>query len=368
MAISGHTDDLRRRRPRRAAAAAFTLTFLFLLSGCYVLKQGTRLLSYELRAEDIERVLADPATTPEVRRLLELVRDVRRFGVAEIGLSEDRNYTTYVSIDKDHLVDVVSATADDSFRRHTWWFPIVGRVPYKGFYDPKDAERLAAKLKKQSLDVIIRPVDAFSTLGFFRDPVYSFMKSYPVFEVASLVLHEETHAALYLKNQAQFNEELASFVGNEGALLYMRKRYGEDSELYTKTLLEQHDDQAFTEYLKGIHARLEAVYASDLDRAAKLAAKQRILDDERDRFAQDYSTRFRTERYRGFSKARINNAYLDLYATYTQDLGVFERLYEKDGRDLRRMMEQMRQLKDFKGDAKEHIRTALLGEPAGEGR
>ncbi len=368
MAISRHPGDPCRRRLRRAAAAAFTLTFLLLLSGCYVLRQGTHLFSYELRARDIERVLADPATTPEVRRLLELVREVRRFGIEEIGLSEDRNYTTYVSIDKDHLVDVVSATADDSFRRHTWWFPIVGRVPYKGFYDPRDAERLAAKLRNRSLDVITRPVDAFSTLGFFRDPVYSFMKSYPVFEVASLVLHEETHATVYLKNQAQFNEELASFVGNEGALLYMRKRCGEDSELYRKTLLEQHDDRAFTDYLKDIRARLETVYASDLDRAEKLAAKQRILDEERDSFARDYSERFRTDRYRGFSRARINNAYLDLYATYTEDLGVFERLYEKDGRDLRLMMEQMRQLKDVEGDAKEHIRTRLLEGPASDSR
>jgi predicted aminopeptidase len=263
---------------------------------------------------------------------------------------------------------VVTAAYRLKLEPYTWWFPIVGRVPYKGFYDAGDAERLAAKLRKRSLDVITRPVDAFSTLGFFRDPVYSFMQSYPVFEVASLVLHEETHATVYLKSQAQFNEELASFVGNEGALLYLRKRYGEDSELYRKTLLEQHDDQAFTAYLKDIHARLEAVYASSLDRAEKLAAKQRILDEERDSFAQQYPERFRTDRYRGFSKARINNAYLDLYATYTQDLGVFERLYEKDGRDLRVMMEQMRQLKDAEGDAKELVRTRLLEEPAAESR
>jgi len=330
------------------------------LSGCYLVKQGRYLFLYALRAEEIDRVLAAPDTPAEVRRLLELVQDVRRFGFEEIGLAEDRNYTTYVGIRGDHLVDVVSATADDSFSRHTWWFPFFGSFPYKGFYERKDAERLARRLEKRSLDVIIRPVDAFSTLGFFRDPVYSFMKDYPVFEVASLVLHEETHATLFLKNQTQFNEELASFVGNEGALMYLRRRYGEDSEVYRKTLLEQHDDEAFTEFLEGVHAELQAVYASDLDRAHKLSEKQRVLDEARDRFAREYDRRFRTERYRGFAKARVNNAYLDLYATYTQDLDVFERLYEKCGRDLRLMMEQIKQLKGVEGDAKEYIRSKLL--------
>lgn len=337
------------------------LAVLAVVSGCYLVRQGAGLLAIVARAEEIERVLADPHTSPEVRTLLELVQDVRRFGVERVGLAENRNYTTYVAIDRDHVVDVVSATADDSFSRHTWWFPFFGSFPYKGFYDRKDAERLARKLEARSLDVIIRPVDAFSTLGFFRDPVYSFMKSYSVFDVASLVLHEQTHATLFLKNQAQFNEELASFVGTEGALAYLRLRHGEDSEVYRKTLLELRDEEVFTEILRGIRAQLQAVYESDLDRAAKLAAKQRILDAERNRFAREYSGRFATERYRAFSKARINNAYLDLYATYTEDRGIFEQLYERSGRDLKRMIEQLLPLKGLKGDAKEHIRVHLLG-------
>ncbi len=338
------------------------------LAGCYVAKQGAHLFSFVLRADEIERVLASPDTAPATRRLLELVQDVRRFGVEEIGLAQDRNYTTYVSVDRDHLVDVVSATADDSFARHTWWFPFFGSFPYKGFYDRPDAERLARRLEKRSLDVIIRPVDAFSTLGFFRDPVYSFMESYPVFEVASLILHEETHATLYLKNQAQFNEELASFVGTRGALLYLSRRYGEDSQLYKETLLGLEDDRVFTEILRGIRADLQALYDSDLDRDAKLAAKQQILDEARKRFAREYPQRFKTDRYRSFARARVNNAYLDLYATYTQDLGLFERLYEKNGGDLRLTVEQILRVKDVRGDAKDYIRSALLDEPAGERR
>lgn len=331
------------------------------LSGCYLVRQGAGLFSIILRAEEIERVLADPGTAPEIRSLLELVQDVRRFGVRDVGLADNRNYTTYVSIDRDHLVDVVSATADDSFSRHTWWFPFFGSFPYKGFYDRRDAERLARRLERRSLDVLVRPVDAFSTLGFFRDPVYSFMRSYPVFEVASLVLHEQTHATLFLKNQTQFNEELASFVGTEAALAYLRRTRGEGSELYRKTLLELRDDEVFTGILKGIRGRLQAVYESDLDRPAKLAAKQRILDEERTRFAREYSDRFATDRYRGFAKARINNATLDLYATYTEDLAIFEQLYEKNKRDLKRMIEQLLPLKDIRGDAKDYIRANLLG-------
>lgn len=332
------------------------------LSGCYVARQGSALFSLLLRADEIERLLASQDTPPQTRQLLELVQEVRRFGVERIGLAENRSYTTYVRVDRDHLVDVVSATADDSFTRHTWWFPFFGSFPYKGFYDRADAERLARKLEGRSFDVIIRPVDAYSTLGFFRDPVYSFMERYPVFEVASLILHEETHATIFLKNQAQFNEELASFVGTEGALLFLRERHGEGSELYRKTLQGLQDDRIFVEMLRGIRAELQAVYESDLDRGAKLAAKRQILDDARNRFVREYAQRFATDRYRSFAKARINNAYLDLYTTYTQDLELFERLYEKNGRDLKRMIEQVVALKDVKGDPKDAVRTDLLGE------
>ncbi len=330
------------------------------LSGCYIARQGAGLLRIVARADEIERVLASPHTTPEVRTLLELVQDVRRFGMEEVGLAENRSYTTYVTIDRDHVVDVVSATADDSFSRHTWWFPFFGSFPYKGFYDREDAERLARKLERRSLDVIIRPVDAFSTLGFFRDPVYSFMSKYSVFDVASLVLHEQTHATLFLKNQTQFNEELASFVGTEGALEYLRRRHGDDSEEYRRTLLELRDDKTFTEILRGIRAQLQAVYDSDLDRSAKLEAKRLILSDERKRFASDYEKNFATDRYRAFARARVNNAYLDLYATYTEDRALFEQLYEASGRDLKLMIERLLPLKEIKGDPKEHIRTQML--------
>jgi predicted aminopeptidase len=346
---------------RLLRAAGLLLLVALLLSGCYLAKQGYYLVSYSLKAEDIEKVLARKDTPAGVRKLLDLVLDVRRFGVEQIGLKENRNYTTYVSIDKDYLVDVVSACADDSFTRHTWWFPFFGSFPYKGFYERKDAERLARRLERRHLDVLVRHVDAFSTLGFFRDPVYSFMERYPVFELASVILHEQTHATLFLKNQVQFNEGLATFVGTQGALLYLKSRYGEQSELYKRTLLELQDDEEFTAFLKQIYAALQAVYSSDRDREAKLAAKAEILADYRNRFVRDYAKLFRTDRYRSFAKARVNNAYLDLYATYTQDLSVFEDLYGASGGDLRRMMERLEAVKDFGSDAKGYIRDHMLG-------
>jgi predicted aminopeptidase len=270
----------------------------------------------------------------ENHQFVEQIRDIRRFAQEELGLRETANYTRYVDIDRDYLALVVSASAKDSFLRHEWWFPVAGRVPYKGFFNEKDARREAEKLKRRDLDVWVREVDAFSTLGWFRDPLYSYMREYPVYRLADLIIHETLHATVYLKGQSQFNEELAEFVGREGARLYMEKTFGPDSGEYRQMTDSEADSAVYLSFIQDLIAELEELYNSGLRREEKLQKKDELIRSAQTRFEAEYETLFQSDNYRGFSRLPVNNAYLELFRLYYSGGDYLADLYERSGRDL----------------------------------
>ncbi|MDR0567931.1 MAG: aminopeptidase [Spirochaetaceae bacterium] len=339
------------------AGMLITLLMMVLFSGCYTLTQGAALFGYLNKAVPLDRLLEDSAE-PENRRFAERILDIRRFAIEELGLKESSNYTKYVDIDRDYLAAVVSATAPDSFTRHEWRFPIVGKVPYKGFFDPKDARREGEKLKKQGLDVWIRQVDAFSTLGWFSDPLYSYMRNYPVYRLADLIIHETLHATVYLKGQSQFNEELAEFVGTEGSRLYMEKTFGADSEEYRQMLDASADSGAYLGFIQGLIAELDAVYTQPLSPAEKLEQKERIIRNAQSRFAAEYETLFRSDNYRGFSRLPVNNAYLELFRLYYAGGDYLRKLYEDAGGDLSGFIDAAKTLTP-KDDPRAGLESAL---------
>jgi predicted aminopeptidase len=308
------------------AAAAVLLAACALLSGCYTLKQGTAMLGYLGRAVPLESLLeaGGPANgnasgavseAEKNRRFVELVQDIRRFALEELGLKRSKNYTRYVQLDRTYLAAVVSASAKDSFTRYEWHYPVVGVMPYKGFFNVEDARKERAKLEKKGLDVWIRGVDAFSTLGWFRDPLYSYMRDYSPNRLADLIIHEQFHATVFIKGHVQFNEELAEFVGSEGARLYMESRFGADSEAYRSMLAAEVDNKAYVDFIRSLAAELEAVYTNakggDDAREEKLREKERIIAAAKERFDAEYESRFSSENYRGFSELPVNNAFLD---------------------------------------------------------
>jgi predicted aminopeptidase len=337
-----------------AVAALLGCSAVF--SGCYTLKQGTALLGYLGKAAPVETLLAGSSTADVdfARR----VADIRRFALEDLGLRETANYTKYVDIDRDYLAAVVSASADDSFARHEWWFPVVGKVPYKGFFNPDDARKERDKLEKKNLDVWIRGVDAFSTLGWFSDPLYSYMKDYPVHRLADLIIHESLHATVYLKNHAQFNEELAEFIGSEGARLYIEKTFGKDSGESRAASGSDGDSAVFLAFIRELIAELELVYAGDIPREEKLQKKAGIIQAAKTRFAETYDTLFENDNYRGFSSLPVNNAYLELYRLYYEEDHYFRDLYARAGSDLSRFIATARTLKP-RGDPRAQFEKAL---------
>jgi predicted aminopeptidase len=308
--------------------ALFTALALPLFSGCYTLKQGAAMLGYLGKAVPPEKL--DTSQNQEAAAFVARVADIRRFAMEELGLKESKNYTRYVEIDRDYLAAVVSGCAADSFTRHEWQFPVVGTVPYKGFFNEEDAKKEAAKLKGRGLDVWVRRVDAFSTLGWFKDPLYSYMKEYSDYQLADLLIHELLHATVFVRGRVQFNEQLAEFVGTYGARLYIESRFGADSAEYRDIDSHSADHKAYRLFLVDLCKELDAVYTrSDLDRDAKLAEKERIIKAAQGRFDKEYKTRFQSDNYRGFSSIQVNNAYLDLYRLYYEEDNFIANLYEK---------------------------------------
>ena len=341
-----------------AAACLALLAASILLQACYTLTQGASLLRLLNAAVPLETL--NESGDPQDERFVDEIHRIRRFAVEELGLKPTKNYTKYVALDRDYLAAIVSASEKDRFARYEWWFPIVGKVPYKGFFDRAGAEREAAKLKKKDLDVLIRPVDAFSTLGYFTDPLYSFMKEYDTARLADLIIHESFHATLFLKSSAQFNEEIASFIGTEGARLYIARRYGENSPEYAALAVDEAERRAFIAFLQELCAELEVVYESALSREEKLKQKEEVIAAAQKRFALEYDARFRTGRYRFFPEARINNAYLELYRLYHDEESRFYELYRASGSDLPRFIAAAKTL-DTKSPPLQQLEAKLLG-------
>jgi predicted aminopeptidase len=335
--------------------------FLFALSlfcsGCYTLKQGGLMFGYLSRAVPLETLAS--GENEQDRRFVELVADIRRFAVTGLGLRETKNYTKYVRIDRDFLAAVVSASERDSFQRHEWRFPVVGSVPYKGFFILDDARKEAAKLGKKDLDVWIRGVDAFSTLGWFRDPMYSFMRDYTPDRMAELLIHELVHATIFIKDNMQFNEEIAEFIGSEGARLYIKERYGEDSAEMKRIAEAETDNAAYVAFIQELIKELDAVYKSDISREQKLQQKEIIIAAAKERFEIEYESRFISENYHNFSKININNAYLELYRLYYAGGGRLRELYEESGGNIRAFTSAAKTITKKGGDPLEQLRAAL---------
>ncbi|MDR2596475.1 MAG: aminopeptidase [Treponema sp.] len=293
---------------------------------------------------------------------IRLVTDIRTFAIEELGLVMSRNYTTYVKIDRNYLAAIVSASAKDSFKRHDWNFPVVGKMPYKGFFDIEDARKERLKLEKKDLDVWIRAVDGFSTLGWFKDPLYSYMRDYSPGRLADLIIHELVHATVFITGQVKFNEELAEFIGSEGARQYIEKRYGKDSKEYLEISSSDDDNRNYVEFIQELIAELEILYSDEnVNREGKLTEKEKIINAAKERFIREYESRFSSDNYRGFPDVPVNNAYLELYRLYYTEDNFFTDLYKRSGSDLRAVIKAAKAITK-KGNPREQLERALLQE------
>lgn len=258
-----------------------------LLSGCYYLKLGLGQLDLAMNSRDLEEVERDPGLPEPRRRKIALIREAKAFGERAMGLTPSNNYTTFYDTGGRPVTWVVTACAKDRFEPHTWSFPIVGTVPYKGFFSREDALAEAAALEALDLDVHVSPASAYSTLGYFKDPVLSTMLEYPDEELVSLILHELTHGTIFLPGGVDFNEGLANFVGAQGAIEFFKARDGERSTSYGRSVRSLAREERRDARALDLFKALDALYRSEASREDKLKLRDEIAETLRGRWRSE---------------------------------------------------------------------------------
>jgi predicted aminopeptidase len=340
------------------------LLLALLLGGCspaYVLRAGYEQAKILSRRQPIDRLVADPATDPALRGKLQLVLEARDFAVDSLELNVGRSYTTFAQLDSDTLVMVVSAAQPDAFRAHTWWFPIVGSVPYKGFFSEERAIREAERLEQRGLDTYIRPAGAFSTLGWFNDPLYSSLLRLDSVSLANTVIHEVTHNTVYWPGQAAFNESFATFVGARGAIAFFCTRYGPQARECADAEAAWRDELRFGAFLSELVAELEELYGrEELSRDEKIALREGVFERAQTRFRDELTPQFEVLRFWSFARAPLNNATLIGRRLYYARLDMFEEWYQRYG-DLRTAIHAAIHFTRGADDPFETMEALLLG-------
>ena len=181
--------------------------------------------------KSIERLLRQEELDPEVRQRLEFVQEIRKYAEDEIGLVSSRNYTSYCDIGEGPVSWQLTAAPKDKLEPLRWKYPVVGQFPYRGFFDLKRGLEEKSCLEKEGYDTHLSRVGAYSTLGWFDDPVLSTMLRYRDEELAELIFHELTHSTVWISDHVAFNESLATFIGERGSLQYLEHNYGPGSQI-----------------------------------------------------------------------------------------------------------------------------------------
>ncbi len=319
-------------------ASPIAWVLLALLTGCsnvgYYAQSVSGHLEVMRRAQPIPQVLADPATPDPVKHRLERVLAIREFASRTLGLPENGSYRRYAALDRPYVVWNVFATPELSTRLEEWCYPVAGCVSYRGYYAQEQAEAFAAELKARGYDVLVRGVPAYSTLGWFDDPVLSTILRYPETEIARLIFHELAHQVVYVRDDSVFNESFATAVEREGVRRWLDAQGTEAMRAAEAAARGRREE--FVRLVLEYRNRLEEVYGADLPREEKRARKRELLGA----LAQAYrQLKERWGDYSGYDRwfdAELNNAYLASVAAYTQLVPAFEALLAREGGDLPR--------------------------------
>lgn len=295
--------------------------------------------------EPIDKLLSSDSTDAELRTKLQTLVDARQYAVDKLSLPQNDSYNTYVETGRRYVTWNVVAAEEFSLRAKTWCFPVAGCVNYKGYFAEEDAKAYAEELKEQNLDVNIGGASAYSTLGWFDDPVLDTMLSGGDIRYVGTLFHELAHQLLYVKDDSNFNEAFASFVEQEGIRIWLTDRDEVDRiERYNAFLGRSAD---FSALLKSTREALLAVYNDDTTDEVKRAGKQAALDDMQTNYQalkkswNDYAG------YDGWFSREVNNARLVSVATYRKFIPAFAAMYVDANRELPAFYEKAKALADM---------------------
>lgn len=271
----------------------------------------------------IAAIVDDPKTDPHLQRRLAQTQEVRAFASEHLLLPRNRSYTTYVELGRPYVTWNVFATPEFSVDPVTHCFPFAGCVAYVGFFDRARAERESKRIAEKGDDTAIEGAAAYSTLGWFSDPILSTMMRWSDDELDGVIFHELAHQLIYAQDDTGFNESFATFVQQEGVREWRASR-----GLPPPDLNENAHDDAFTALVLDLRARLGAVYARGSTAADKRAGKEREIDDFRERYRRLRDSEWAGDtRYDGWVDSSINNARLAPFGLYDRWVPAFALLF-----------------------------------------
>jgi predicted aminopeptidase len=326
------------------------LLALVLLSGCsglrYVVQSANGHFDLMGRREPIDAILDDPSRDPVLKTRLEHALEARDFASRELGLPDNGSYRQYAELDRPYATWVVHATPEFSLEARQWCFPVIGCVPYLGFFSKRKAEEKAEALRVEGLDVHVRGAAAYSTLGWFDDPILSTMLRYDEDRTAAIIFHELAHQTAYVKGDSTFNEAFAGVVEEAGMWRWLSSRAPERLPLFQAA---QEQKTVFLDWIGRLRSRLEALYESRMDSEDMRREKARILEEERRRGLAGGVP----AGYAAWLEGGINNAALVSITLYQDRKPDFERLLSACGQDLPRFLRRVRAISKLPEQARQ---------------
>jgi len=334
------------RRPRPISLILLTI-FIIPLSGCgnvlYLSKLGWHQSYITFHSLPVQEVLEDRSVDGESKKKIRFIQEVRRYGEERLGLEGRKCYTKFFEV-KGPVLHVITASEKDRLKPYHWSFPIVGKVTYKSFFTKEGGLKEKRSLERKDLDTFIQPAGAYSTLGWLKDPIFSSMLQWDEATLANIILHEMTHATVYFKGETNFNEQMATFIGNRGAINFLTEKYEPESKEVIEAIHAQEDDLIFGRWIDRACQLLSNFYSKEISRDEKLRERERIFQSIKEEF-KEIKSQFKTDCYKDFEKIDLNNAVLLAYRRYIHRLERFETLYDYLGKDLKKVIYFFKEIK-----------------------
>jgi len=295
-----------------------SIPLLLLLGGCsdlgYYWHNANGHLAVMDERVDIEELLADEQLDTELRERLQLVQEIRRFSIERLDLPANDSYLSYVELGRPYVVQNIFAAPEFSTRLHEWCYPVIGCASYRGYYDEARMLAYSDDLKSRGLEVYIGQVSAYSTLGWFDDPVLSSFIDWPDYRLAGLLFHELTHQQIYIDNDTTFNESLASAVQQVGTELWLKSR-NQGHQLDQLASWTRYRDEVVT-LIGSTREQLAEIYAGDNGDAGKRERKTRVFAGARDAHTEIAARHEIKGGYTHWFADELNNAKIGSVAAY----------------------------------------------------
>jgi predicted aminopeptidase len=278
--------------------------------------------------QDIPSLLDNPETGPGLSQQLKTADEIKSFAEDKLDLPANGNYSSYVEVGGSAVVWNVVATGEFSLLAKKWCFPVAGCVPYRGFFKKEKAESSATRLRKKNMDVHVSPATAYSSLGWFKDPLLSTMLGGSDIRLAAYLFHELAHLRLYIKDDTDFNEGYASFVEQAGVRAWLDSRRQQDRLVQYQQL--QNAKQDFTSLIRKVRGELTWLYQSTDSEIEKREKKAGILKEFKHSHEQLISKKWNGKRYySAWLESPVNNARLALYNAYAGSQCAFLELFKQ---------------------------------------